>query len=98
MIRQARIRDKSREMTGTVEPKHSWWLVAGGRRGKDDRKQNTLAPLARPKHFVLISKVKIFSEFSKNATVASFPYRQFSERYLSSKIDANCTRTGSLLD
>jgi hypothetical protein len=45
MIRQARIGDtvlvKSKEMTGRTQI----LLVAGGRRGKDDRKQNTLALL-----------------------------------------------------
>jgi hypothetical protein len=45
MDRQARTGDtvsfKSREMTGSQTPP----VVAGRRRGKDDRKQNALAPL-----------------------------------------------------
>jgi hypothetical protein len=41
--RQACNRDTNREMTG-----RSWsGQVAGGRRGKDDRKQNTLAALVQ---------------------------------------------------
>ncbi len=47
MDRQARTGDtvlvKSRDMTGW---KPNTAVVAGGRRGKDDRKQNALAPLA----------------------------------------------------
>jgi hypothetical protein len=47
IIRLARIGDTvlvtSREMTGRTQTLHA--VVAGGRRGKDDSKQNTLAPL-----------------------------------------------------
>jgi hypothetical protein len=53
MIRHARTGDtvlvKSREMGGRT-PTLPWWLV--GARGKDDRKQNTLALLLR--HLVSI--------------------------------------------
>ncbi len=46
MVRRAPTGDivlvKSREMTGRTQKT----LLAGGRRGKEDRKQNTLAPLA----------------------------------------------------
>jgi hypothetical protein len=49
MDRQACTRDtvlvKSREMTGRSQTL-PWWMGGGGGRGKDDRKQNTLAPLA----------------------------------------------------
>jgi hypothetical protein len=45
MEKQARSGDtvlvKSREMTGRSQ---TLTVVAGGRRGKDDRKQNTVAP------------------------------------------------------
>ncbi len=51
VVRQARTGDtlfvKSREMTGRTQT----LPLAGGRRGKDDRKQDTLAPLLHILHY-----------------------------------------------
>ncbi len=73
MGRQARTGDtmsvKTREMTGRAQTL-PWWL--GGRRGKDDRKQNTFAPL--PKRFLCVLLKRIGRAFRKLLRVfASFP-------------------------
>jgi hypothetical protein len=62
MDRQARTGDtvlvKSREMTGRTRT----MPLAGGRRGKDDRKQNTLAPLHHARYIHMFSK-KVFMKY-----------------------------------
>jgi hypothetical protein len=42
----------------TVLVKSGWAVVAGGRRGKDDRNQNTLAPLIGTTEYIFLIEMK----------------------------------------
>ncbi len=62
MIRQARTVDivlvKSREMTDRTKTVNTA-VVAGGRKGKDDRKPKTLAALLKEKHYCIKSLAEV---------------------------------------